>query len=211
MKKIFCVVVVLCLILLRTAASVAADKTSVAVLPFAVHSAESLDYVRQGIWDMLTSRLSADDRISVLSRDLILDALKGAAGKDLSQADVYGLGKTLKADFVVWGSITKIGNSLSIDGKLVDIAAYKSPVGIFVQSQNMDEVIPRISDFSPRITNHLAGAPPAEPPPPVAPSTTLPRPSTTGDSREAAIIAGMRTGKRGTFTSAMNPDFINGL
>jgi len=149
---------------------------TVAVLPFAVHSAEPLDYVKQGIWDMLTSRLAADERISVLSRDPILDALKGVTGKELSQADVYGLGKTLKADYVVWGSITKIGNSLSIDAKLVDIAAYKSPVGIFVQSQNMDEVIPRISDFAQRITNHFAGGSPAEPPPPVAPVATSPRP-----------------------------------
>ncbi len=43
------------------------------------------------------------------------------------------LGKKLNADFVVWGSITKIGNSLSIDGKLVDIAANKAAVAIVAQ------------------------------------------------------------------------------
>ena len=111
----------------------AKEKNSVAVLPFSVHSAENIDYVRQGIGDMLSSRLSVNEKIEVISRDTVLTALKETGGKELTLADVYSLGKKLNADFVVWGSITKIGNSLSIDGKLVDIAANKSAVTIVAQ------------------------------------------------------------------------------
>jgi TolB-like protein len=47
-------------------------------------------------------------------------------GKELTQADVSAIGKRLKADYVVWGSITKIGDSLSLDGKLLDMASSQS-------------------------------------------------------------------------------------
>jgi len=212
MKRLFAAVAFGLILMLPGALIGAAEQKSIAVLPFSVHSAESLDYIKLGIWEMLASRLSADERLAVASRDRIQDALKNFAGKDLSQADVYELGKTMKTDFVVWGSITKIGSSLSIDGKLVDVAASKSPVGVFVQSQTLDDVIPRISDFAQRINTHITGAAPEPPPAAGTPPETPARvaaPPAAGDAREAAIIAGMRTSKKGTFTAAINPDFIN--
>jgi TolB-like protein len=188
----------------------AQEKKMIAVFPFTIHSADNIDYVKQGIWDMLSSRISATDRIGVVSKDMTLTALKETSGKDMTLADVYGLGKKMNVDYVVWGSITKIGNSLSIDGKLVDIAAYKSTVSVFTQSQGMDDVIPKINDFAQRIDQHILGIAPSafSPPqlhePPVSPSVISPR-----SSREAEIISGMRKSKQGTLTSFVNPDFIN--
>lgn len=205
----------LCLsILLLTAARLmAGDKTTVAVLPFTVHSAENIDYVKQGIWDMLASRISVSDRIDVISKDTILDALKKQGVKELALTDVYDLGKKLNVDHIVWGSITKIGNSFSVDGKLVDIATNKSSVGVFTQSQGMDDLIPKITDFAKRIDVHILGSTPAafaQATAPAAPvAATVPAPAT-ALSRETQIISGMRTGKKGTFTSLINPDFITG-
>ena len=61
----------------------AKDKTIVAVLPFTVHSAENIDYVRQGIGDMLSSRISVNEKIEVISREVTLAALKETGGKEL--------------------------------------------------------------------------------------------------------------------------------
>jgi len=118
----------------------------------------------------------------------------------------------MNVDYVVWGSITKIGNSFSVDGKLVDIATYKSPVGIFTQSQGMDELIPKISDFAQRIDAHILGtAPPGFNPPVPAP---VPSPGPPAQpqppSRESQIISGMKPGQKGTLTALINPDFITG-
>jgi TolB-like protein len=191
----------------------AKEKDIVAVLPFSVHSAENIDYVRQGIGDMLSSRISVNDKIEVIGRDVVLNAVKDTGGKDLTLADVYGLGKKLNADFVVWGSITKIGNSVSIDGKLVDIAAYKSAVAIVAQTQGLDEVIPKINEFAQKIEAHILGV--APPPPTAAASPAVPqeiivsRQQPPQVKREAEIISGMRGGKGGTFTATINPEFIN--
>ncbi|TSA48080.1 MAG: hypothetical protein D4R56_01100 [Deltaproteobacteria bacterium] len=188
----------------------AKDKYTVAVLPFSVHSAENIDYVRQGIGDMLASRISVSEKLEVIGRDSLLDALKVTAGKELTPTDVHAVGKKVNADFVVWGSITKIGSSLSIDGKMLDIAANKSVLNITAQCPTMDEVIPKINDFAQRITAHILGAPPQTiAPPPAAREVIVSRPPSPQTAREAEIISGMGGGRKGTFTSSVNPDFIN--
>ena len=187
----------------------AKGKSTLAILPFSVSSAENIDYVQQGIWDMLASRLSLASKIEVINKDIVLANLKESAKKELTLADVYGLGKKMNVDFVVWGSITKIGNNVSIDGKLVDVGTYKSPVGIFVQSQGLDEIIPKINDFAQRISGHITGdgAAPIAGLSAVAPAQ---EPSSPQTVREKEIIAGMRAGKKGTLTAIpLNPEFIN--
>jgi len=202
----------ICLVLLVMAFGSLAAKgeKTVAVLPFSVHSAESIDYVKQGIWDMLSSRIAVTDKIEVVSKDAVLQALKGKEGKDLALQDIYGIGKKMNADFVVYGSITKFGNSISIDGKLVDIAANKSTVGLFTQSQGMDEVIVKINDFARNIDNHILGTvPPSFAPPLASTQVQTPQQQTPQDSRESEIIGGMKKSKKGTYTSVINPEFIN--
>jgi TolB-like protein len=188
----------------------AVGEKKVAVLPFTVHSADNIDYVRQGIGDMLSSRISVNEKIEVVNRDVVLAAITQMGGKELTLPDVYSLGKKLNADFVVWGSITKIGNSLSIDGKLIDIAANKAALTVATQSPTMDEVIPKITEFAQKIEGHILGTSSAEvampsPQQQIVASRKPPAPST----REAEIISGMKDAKKGTFTASVNPDFIN--
>ena len=212
MKHIFRWVILLSILLIAAGPAWAKDKKTVAVIPFSVHSADNIDYVRQGIRDMLSSRISASGKIDVLDRDAVLAALKQSDGKELTLPAVNSLGRKMNVDYVVWGSITKIGNSFSIDGKLVDIADNKAPVGIFTQSQGMDELIPKVTEFAQRIDAHILGtAPPAPAPAAVAAASPAGAPDPKQPvSREAQIIAGMKSGKKTTFTALINPDFITG-
>ena len=188
----------------------AKDKYTVAVLPFSVHSAENIDYVRQGIGDMLASRISVSEKLEVIGRDSLFNVLNQTAGKEFTPTDVHAVGKKVNADFVVWGSITKIGSSLSIDGKMLDIAANKSALNITAQCPTMDDVIPKINDFAQRITAHILGASPQTIAAlPAAKEVIVSRPPSPQAAREAEIISGMGGGRKGTFTSSVNPDFIN--
>jgi len=199
------------LILVATGApSWAKEINRVAILPFSVHSAENIDYLRQGIGDMLASRISVNEKIEVVSRDAVLTAMKDSPGKDLTPTDVYRLGKKLDADFVVWGTITKIGSSLSIDGKLVDIGTLKSALAIVAQCQNMDEVIPRVTDLAQKMEAYILGvAPPASAGIQATKEIVVSRQPAPQLARETEIISGMKSSKKGTFTAAINPDFIN--
>jgi len=196
----------------------AADDTKVkkvAVLPFDVHSSENIDYIRNGVWDMLISRISLAGKIEVVSKNDVQDALAKRKGKgNLTVADVYELGKKMGVDYVVHGSITKIGNSVSLDGKLLDVAAYRSAVDVFAQSQGMDDVIPKIGDFAKRIDYHILGQVPATfgAPPLPSPADTMviasPQPPAAGQAPTEEAIAAVRT-QQGTFTAVINPEFIN--
>ena len=210
MKKSYRWVIALLFLLVSIQPLWAKDPYRIVVLPFSVHSAENIDYVRQGIGDMLASRISASEKLEVIGRESLLDLREASKGKEFAQADVYAAGKKLNADFVVWGSITKIGSSLSIDGKMFDVAANKSALNITAQCPTMDEVIPKINDFAQRITAHILGAPPQTvAAPPVAKEVIVSRPPSPQAAREAEIISGMGSGRKGTFTSSINPDFIN--
>ncbi|MGO9213672.1 MAG: FG-GAP-like repeat-containing protein, partial [Syntrophales bacterium] len=209
MKTIIKLTIFLLLLFIAPGSLEAKGEKTVAVLPFSIHSAESIDYVGQGIWDMLSSRIAVTDKINVIGKDSVVQAMKGKEGKDLALQDIYGLGKKMNADFVVYGSITKFGNSISIDGKLVDIAANKSTVSLFTQSQGMDEVIVKINDFARNIDNHILGTvPPSFAPPPVSAQAPAPQQQTPQDAHESEIIGGMKKSKKGTYTSVINPEFI---
>jgi len=187
----------------------AEDKKTIAVLPFTVHSAENIDYVKNGIWDMLYSRLSSGGEVNLVSRQAVLEALSKLKGKDYQADDVYQVGKALNADYVVWGSITKFGSSLSLDGKLMDIAGNASPIGVFEQCPSLDDVIPRVNDFAKKIQMYALGKVPqsvlpAPAAPPSSPQVSPPSPATAAPGSVEALKT-----PEGTFTAVINPDFIN--
>ena len=213
MKKISVFILGLVALALFAGLSDAKESKTIAVLPFAIHSAEQLDYVKSGIWDMLLSRLTSGEAVQVVGKDRITQELEKLGKTDLTKADVYALGKTLNADYVVWGSITKIGNNISLDGKLLDVAVYTSPVGIFEQCRGMDEVIPKINNFARTISYHLEGKTPpavtvAPVPAPVPQATVGPAPQAAATAQGEAINA-LKT-PEGTYTAVINPDFIQG-
>ena len=209
MKKISVFFLSILMIISLAGASWAKETKTIAVLPFSIHSAGNIDYIRSGIWDMLVSRLSATDKVEVISKSSVSEALKKTGKKDLTAADVYGLGKKLDVDYVVWGSITKIGNSVSLDGKLLDVAAYKSPVGVFEQCKGIDEVVPKIDIFAKKITHHLLGqVPPSFTPPPQPVAVSQPRLPAAQPSRDSKAVGALKT-PEGTFTAIINPEFID--
>ena len=193
MKKT--ILIALGILLLTAAFSTpeAQQQKKIAILPFSVNSSENISYIRDGIWDMLISRVTVGGKTDVLSKSSVLEAMDKNQKKDLSQADVSAIGKRLKADYVVWGSITKIGDSLSLDGKLLDVASSQSPVTLFEQTRGMNEVIPKINDFSQRIRSHVTGEALAAP---SAPATRRRRAGGRGDSRCSCGGRGSRGGDR---------------
>ena len=60
------------------------------------------------------------------------------------------MGTGLGADYVLFGSLTVFGNSVSIDAKMVDVSGENRPLSFFNQSQGMDQVIPGINLFASR-------------------------------------------------------------
>ncbi|MBI4496269.1 MAG: VCBS repeat-containing protein [Deltaproteobacteria bacterium] len=130
----------------------------VAVLPVEVHSPENMDFLKRGLLDMLSSRLELEGRIVVLDKGEVRKALAQAAGEiDLEKA--RNIGRAVGADFVVFGSLTKIGGSFSLDLKVAEVKGGKPGAAFFIQAQKMEEVVARVDDLSRSIDERILGHP----------------------------------------------------
>lgn len=127
--------------------TIAAEPQRVALLPFKINAEKNLTYLQNGIFDMLSSRLAEPGKVQVLSRGEVDNALAGAAGPQ-DEAAARNLGKKLGTDYVLYGSLTMFGDSLSIDAKMVDVTGAKPPVAVFSQSPDVGGIIPAIDRFA---------------------------------------------------------------
>ena len=133
-----------------------AGPVKVAILPFAMNAPDDLDYLQDGIRDMLASRINWEGRVQVVDANLTRQAMKGAPSK-LTADRAAAIGKTLDADYVLFGSLTALGQSISIDAAMAATDGKRDPVSLYVQTQSMDEVIPKINQFAREINGKVFG------------------------------------------------------
>ena len=129
----------------------------VAILPFLIHSQENLDYLREGIYDILASRVSVEGRITVIDRSQVERALYEERPMRLDEAVAAKIGMRVEADFIVLGSITKVGDYISLDARLISVTEDKPPLGVFTQTKGIDDAMVKIGDFAQDIGNKILG------------------------------------------------------
>ena len=129
----------------------------VAVLPFMIHSQENLDYLREGINDILNSRITVEERVVVIERTVVERALDEEKPMRLDEAEVTKIGMKIGADYAVLGSITKVGEYISLDGRLISISEKKPPVTVYTQQKGIDTVMVKIGDFAQDIGYKILG------------------------------------------------------
>ncbi len=121
-----------------------------------MNSDKDLKFLQLGIIDMLSSRLAWKDKIEVIEKGLVLsksDAFPGPMDKQKA----LEIGKALGADYVILGSLTVFGDSVSMDAKILDVAKDKELVSAFEQSKGMDGVIPTVNKFAEDINAKVMG------------------------------------------------------
>jgi TolB-like protein len=129
----------------------------VAILPFMIYSQENLDYLREGIYDMLTSRISVEGKIVVIERSIVEQALYEERPTRLDEAAATKIGMRVGADYIVLGSITKIGDYISLDARMISLTEEKPPLTAFTQQKGIDDVMVKIGDFAQEIGFKILG------------------------------------------------------
>ena len=119
----------------------------VAIIPFMIYSQENLDYLREGINDILTSRVTVQDRIVVIDRSIVERALYEERPTRLDETVAAKIGMRIGADYIVLGSFTKIRDYASLDACLLSVAEAKPPVTIHTRQKSTDELMVEISNF----------------------------------------------------------------
>ncbi|MBN1106571.1 MAG: outer membrane protein assembly factor BamA [Deltaproteobacteria bacterium] len=126
-----------------------------AVLPFRVHSLQPMDPVKEQLQQMFTARM-AKEGFSVVNPDVVnnhpLIRLPLTETKD-----IVALGRDLKADYVILGSLTHVGRKISLDLKAVDMTEQKPPFSLFVVEDDVDRLANAVDRASKSLYNQLAG------------------------------------------------------
>jgi TolB-like protein len=128
----------------------------VAVLPFTMNAPSNMSYLGDGIRDMLTSRLAWKDKVQVVDRASTDLALKGSKSP-LAESDALRIGQSLKADYVLFGSVTAVGQAVSIDASMLPVLGKGEPISLYAQTNSLDEVVPRINRFAQDVNQKLFG------------------------------------------------------
>jgi len=144
------------IVLVLAASSLAQAPKKVAILPFTMNAQQDLTFLQEGIMDMLSSRLAWKDRLYVVEKPLVRSKAQ-EAGTPLDKEKALSIGRDLGTDYVILGSITVFGESVSLDAKILDVAKGEELITAFKQTKGMEDVIPAVNEFAEDINAKIMG------------------------------------------------------
>jgi outer membrane protein insertion porin family len=136
------------ILLLSGAGAMAQEEVRVVVLPFDVHAPEKLDELRGRIPDLVEKQLR-DEGVAVVEVGEPLEGLSGTEKGDLKLLRTLGL--RAGADFVIWGSFTKIGKRFSLDVKVMESYGDTPPEPVYVEGEGLETLLDSVQ----RLTRDL--------------------------------------------------------
>ncbi len=108
----------------------AAEKQTVAVLDF--ESIGSEEHLGKAVAEIMRTELVGTDRFRVVERAQIKQALQEQALQMSGATDTENavkIGKLLGADLIIVGSVVKIGNSYTVNSRMIDVKTGEAQLG----------------------------------------------------------------------------------
>ena len=122
------------------------------VLPFEINADQKLEYLDTKLPQMLSDRLlemgfavATQSEVAELIKKRNVTYVDMAVAKDLA---VYG-----QAQYALYGSLSQVGQSISIDARLVDATGIKPTKAIYVSKQGAANVLPAIEELARKVKN----------------------------------------------------------
>ncbi len=140
------ILLVLTALLLIPGAAKAEKAIRVGVAPFAVYSQEDLGYLSQGLQEMVGNHLMQRG-VEVVSQPEVAAAMKSLGLTQVDEDGARRLGLALQLDYVLIGSLTKVGQSLSLDGRIVDAIGLKKTTAVFAQGEGLENLAAAAEDL----------------------------------------------------------------
>lgn len=136
--------------------ALADSPAKVLVLPFNIHSEKDMSYLKEGIMDMLTTRLTLEGQTVPFSKEKILEVISDVTDTSNEQTAVL-LGTKIGADYVLYGSLTVFGDSISTDARFFDMNTQKPLVTYHNSGKDNSDVITHIDMFAKQIKEAVFG------------------------------------------------------
>ena len=120
-------------------------KVRIAIFPLAVNGSGDTSYIERSVIDMLTSRIGSFGGIEVVDGLAVARELEGTV-PPYSDDKAISSGRWLKADYVIFGSLSILGTDVSMDGRIADVAAREATPLVFMSKGKGLESIISLSD-----------------------------------------------------------------
>lgn len=156
--RIFSLLATFASILLAGTLATAESRHSVAILPFILNAPPDLQYLQEGLQDILGSRLRAEAGVTIIPKTDAESALNIVGGKP-TQENLPILAKKLGVDYVVFGTATAVGGGISIDTQVFTAAAPTSQAlqAFYSSTTSKEQIMQGIDDLAWNIIEKLFG------------------------------------------------------
>lgn len=186
----------------RHGIALAAGPSRVLILPFEIMAEKDLSFLQKGIGNMLSTRLFQEGKVLPLEPVVALRAYQEVSGP-LDRETAVALGAKYHADYVLYGSLTVFGDSISTDARFVDVHQQKTMVTFSEFGRDQGDVIGHVNNFATQINAKVFGRKPLAA---VLPETDSETPVTRKDpnkiwNEQGLQVTGDRTG-RNTFAES---------
>lgn len=131
--------------------SVMADektKLNVAILPWKVNSTEKLDYIKDALYDMVSSRMAAEKHLAILKESSVKNVFSKYENDKITEDVIRKIGGELGADYVVYGSLTVLGETISLDARVISAKREEPPIQSTSQGRTIESLIPAVSHLT---------------------------------------------------------------
>ncbi len=138
-------------------------KKPVAVLHFENQSGDrELNWLREGLADMLITNFSRSKKLTVLSRHqlhLLLERSRGDLTAAIRLDEALDISRRSQAEVVLLGSFAKLGEKIRIDAKLHDVANGQLLAADSLTVDRAEQILTEIDLLSLKLVSHLGASP----------------------------------------------------
>lgn len=135
-----------------------ASSSHVLITPYHIYAESETEYLRDGIAEILRSRLMQPPQIVVMGRDA-LALLPEEYRQPAEIKDAHTAGQLLQADYVVWGTVAIFGRQVSVNTQLARVEDGRTELVLSEQGADLGDIIPIISGFATTLKSHILGVP----------------------------------------------------
>ncbi|MFW5908656.1 MAG: hypothetical protein ACOCR8_03355 [Desulfosalsimonas sp.] len=159
-RKTLCSTLFTAIIVLIFSSDLWARERTIAVFPFEIHGTEDAANMDKAVTDMFSSRLGKISGYTTVDSSRIKAADADPANMNLENA--LATGRQLDADIVLYGSLTMLGESWSMDTSLADVAGRRLVDTFSRSGAAREELIPGIEAMAKDMEKALKDIPAAQ-------------------------------------------------
>jgi lipopolysaccharide export system protein LptA len=126
---------------LSTSVAATAMTVKVALLPFEVYSDEGTEYLKNTIAKELSLVIESGDKIAMVDQETMQRVLEREAPLNVNEFTLKKIAEKLQTQFVVFGSVTKINTTLSLDVYVFDSRGDPPFSKDFVEGSELNSLI----------------------------------------------------------------------